>query len=619
MASSPTGTVPGQRDLSDIERLLKVNQDLQQQIAAKAQARDVPWSWSPERPNRGSRCQAALAALEPVTLPEFRYSEASELGRPSFMAQSSGSSNLPDMNRWEAYGSLVAEKEALVSKLKAEEMLQVEAIRLATEAEAQLARVAAELDALQRIQGSDSASGEMLEAKLRQQVQAVRSDCDARQGRVEDYDDSLQRSNSALASLRTDREMAISEHGQLREKALSAREQLESRIQSLRSARAVLAEGHVLGTRSPHQNERLGCARAALSELEEERRQKENEVASTKQVLQDLQKVAAEQHSAVQRIKVTNQELVENSTRGADASRSQAVRAASLVEERQREKHRLSTSVQQSEKQLSDVQAAMALQRQRDSEALAAEQRRQVEELQEAEATLWALRSRLEDASIELQGEQEQNLELRQEVMALQAAREHIFKRWATPNMDSMATKANGDEAGATQRPIRGPRGLPAWAKSHQQRLELELEELRKWKVEAAGAVQRMALGLRDLRDRYDQEVKIGQDLQETWHRVGERAENVFGTHISTAVDRAEGLLRAGEGVDLWRPQAPQQSPKVKAMRKVRSEGGWWNSRSQGSSEASREAFKAKSSKSGTPKRPSAAVGHRVRATLLTH
>ena len=29
------------------------------------------------------------------------------------------------------------------------------------------------------------------------------------------------------------------------------------------------AAGHVSGTRSPHQNERLGCARAALSELEE--------------------------------------------------------------------------------------------------------------------------------------------------------------------------------------------------------------------------------------------------------------------------------------------------------------------------------------------------------------
>lgn len=232
---------PSQRtdaSMQEIERLLKVNHDLQQQVAQKVP--EAPWSLSPERPREvpGSRCQAALAALEPVALPE-------RCGQ-SLLASSRGS-NLPDMNRWEAFGSLTAEKEALTGKLKSEELLQLESVRLATEAEARLARVNAELDALRKPpQGSEKlASSEELEAKLRQQLQAVRADCDARQRRMQDYDGSLQRSNSALASLRADKELAISDHGELREKALAAREQLESRIQCLRSARAVLAESCV--------------------------------------------------------------------------------------------------------------------------------------------------------------------------------------------------------------------------------------------------------------------------------------------------------------------------------------------------------------------------------------
>eukprot|EP00435_Cladocopium_sp_Y103_P027094 s988_g6.t1 len=63
--------------------------------------------------------------------------------------------------------------------------------------------VNAELDALRKPKGSEPASAsEELEAKLRHQLQAVRADAESRQRRMVDYDGSLQRSNSALASLR---------------------------------------------------------------------------------------------------------------------------------------------------------------------------------------------------------------------------------------------------------------------------------------------------------------------------------------------------------------------------------------------------------------------------------
>lgn len=604
---------PSQRtdaSMQEIERLLKVNHDLQQQVAQKVP--EAPWSLSPERPREvpGSRCQAALAALEPVALPE-------RCGQ-SLLASSRGS-NLPDMNRWEAFGSLTAEKEALTGKLKSEELLQLESVRLATEAEARLARVNAELDALRKPpQGSEKlASSEELEAKLRQQLQAVRADCDARQRRMQDYDGSLQRSNSALASLRADKELAISDHGELREKALAAREQLESRIQCLRSARAVLAESrrHASPKTSSPRRERLSCARTAVVHLEEEQKQKEHEVLSTRQVLRDLQQVAAEQRSAVQRIKAGNEEMVAKSARGASERTQAAQHAASMVEERSREKHSLSTALQVTEKQLVDTEAAVTVQRQRESEALAAEQRRSVEELQEAEASLWALRSRLEDASSELQAEQEQNLRLRQEVLALQAAKEHILKRSIAP-WDHAEVKGTG----AVEDTSPG-RSMPAWAKTHQQRLEKELEQLRKWKFEAAGAVQRMALGLRSLRDQYDQEMRKTFDLQETWQRLGHRAENAGLANSFPSVQEADDLLQSEGGQHTRPSRAARRSPKAKEASRtaVNLSAGWWNGHGAMRSTRSRgrrdvQAPRAKSNSTGRLNKSSPGPGgHRAK------
>lgn len=621
---------PSQRtdaSMQEIERLLKVNHDLQQQVAQKVP--EAPWSLSPERPREvpGSRCQAALAALEPVALPE-------RCGQ-SLLASSRGS-NLPDMNRWEAFGSLTAEKEALTGKLKSEELLQLESVRLATEAEARLARVNAELDALRKPpQGSEKlASSEELEAKLRQQLQAVRADCDARQRRMQDYDGSLQRSNSALASLRADKELAISDHGELREKALAAREQLESRIQCLRSARAVLAESrrHASPKTSSPRRERLSCARTAVVHLEEEQKQKEHEVLSTRKVLRDLQQVAAEQRSAVQRIKAGNEEMVAKSARGASERTQAAQHAASMVEERSREKHSLSTALQVTEKQLVDTEAAVTVQRQRESEALAAEQRRSVEELQEAEASLWALRSRLEDASSELQAEQEQNLRLRQEVLALQAAKEHILKRSIAP-WDHAEVKGTG----AVEDTSPG-RSMPAWAKTHQQRLEKELEQLRKWKFgsfadglsqaqeHAAGAVQRMALGLRSLRDQYDQEMRKTFDLQETWQRLGHRAENAGLANSFPSVQEADDLLQSEGGQHTRPSRAARRSPKAKEASRtaVNLSAGWWNGHGAMRSTRSRgrrdvQAPRAKSNSTGRLNKSSPGPGgHRVRAKLLS-
>eukprot|EP00435_Cladocopium_sp_Y103_P060177 s748_g22.t1 len=80
--------------MQEIERLLKVNHDLQQQVANKVP--EAPWSWSPERPREApggpTEFLAALAALEPVALQHCGQ---------SLVASSRGSSNLPDMNRWE--------------------------------------------------------------------------------------------------------------------------------------------------------------------------------------------------------------------------------------------------------------------------------------------------------------------------------------------------------------------------------------------------------------------------------------------------------------------------------------------------------------------------------------
>eukprot|EP00435_Cladocopium_sp_Y103_P035699 s1488_g9.t1 len=185
----------------------------------------------------------------------------------------------------------------------------------------------------------------------------------------------------ALSASEADKELAISDHGELREKALAAREQLESRIQYLRSARAAVLAAeekrrHTSPNTSSPRHERLTCARTAVLQLEEEpgrndeQKQKEHEVLLTRQVLRDLlgalgqlQQVFGEQQSALQRIKAGNEEMVANSAKGSSQRTQAAQHAASMVEERSREKHSLSAALQVTEKQLFDTEAAVAVQR----------------------------------------------------------------------------------------------------------------------------------------------------------------------------------------------------------------------------------------------------------------
>eukprot|EP00435_Cladocopium_sp_Y103_P064793 s934_g26.t1 len=181
-----------------------------------------------------------------------------------------------------------------------------------------------------------------------------------------------------------------------------------------------------------------------------------------------------------------------------------------------------------------------------------------------------------------------------QEVLALQAAKEHILKRSA-PWDHTEVKGASGAGYDARVKDTSPGRSMPAWAKTHQQRLEQELEQLRKWKFEAAGAVQRMALGLRSLRDQYDHEMRKSFDLQETWQRLGHRAENAGLATSFPSVKEADDLLQS-EGGKTWafadppggpqgglehRPssRAARRSPKAKEASPTAANlsAGWWN------------------------------------------
>ncbi|CAK8999404.1 unnamed protein product [Durusdinium trenchii] len=145
LPSEGTAAGPSAFAASEIERLLKVNQDLQR--VARAQA--VAWPPSPERPSAGGPAKAWDAEAGPwprasqdgqewLSSSPLRQSRLGSLyASPGSEASVLGTTRVLSKGGFpEASGTLSAEKEALASKLKAEELLQIESVRLATQAEA---------------------------------------------------------------------------------------------------------------------------------------------------------------------------------------------------------------------------------------------------------------------------------------------------------------------------------------------------------------------------------------------------------------------------------------------------------------------------------------------------
>ncbi|CAJ1443575.1 unnamed protein product, partial [Effrenium voratum] len=385
------------------------------------------------------------------------------------------------------------------------------------------------------------------------------------------------------------------EHCRLRREALEARQQLESRIHCLQSAREAIRTSQERGTGTPQlQRARLQTEQQGLQSLMEDARQKERQLA---EALQELRATAEGQQQQLRRAQARNEELVAESQAMAAKHVQAAQAASSLVEERQRQKRSNQQELDGCESMVAAAQAALVEQRRRDSEALQAEQRRQVEEIQEAETTLWALRSRLDDASTQLEGEQERNARLRQEVMATEAAADMSNRLgWTEPTTPQSARA----EAGAVNH---------GWAKT-KSRLDVELGQLRRWKEEAARAVERMAAGLRDVRQRYDQQVKYGQDLRQTLARTGKRVESITG-------------LSPGQAPGSRERETPMAGPPVKPPPSKAK--GWWHHggnwrAASGDSCSARQAVRAPA----RPARRSASrekelrQGHRVQARLLS-
>ncbi|CAE7252360.1 unnamed protein product [Symbiodinium natans] len=158
------------------------------------------WSQSPEQPLRSGPGTIRGAASYSqrcgegwrLVVPDLRAAPVKDLrasgGSDTFDAASSARrSNFGgEASRRGACGSLSTEREVLESRIRGEERAQLEAIRLATEAEAHLARARAELDALTaRLAAHPRAAGDASEVvKLRRQLQAATSECGARQRQI---------------------------------------------------------------------------------------------------------------------------------------------------------------------------------------------------------------------------------------------------------------------------------------------------------------------------------------------------------------------------------------------------------------------------------------------------
>lgn len=435
-----------------------------------------------------------------------------------------------------------AEQEALIGRVAIEEVAQQQAARSAAQAENQLARLQAELDASQMLrvpsQHTHFEFGDPVSRpKLRDQLHAAITQCGVRELRIGDCEAGLRRWDQELGALKSEREALETMHGSLRSELLAAEKASETQVSELRIVRAELCDLQWLGTgqgafRRSEANLQTDCLQTLMQCVRE--KQEQYEVAQ--RMLQSTQTTLAEQRVALNIAEVGKCDLIEARQSESNLQSQVVLGLSSQVDRIATDKQHLEDQLREAELELSQAKLLEAELNAQNAQMLNNAWHQLDQETIEAQTAFAALETRMESAAVQLQGERLRGQRLSQELSASKAvarmepevrapplrSQKYEPEVRASPVRSRSAPQRNSSSPHSHARGSAGR--SPGWVRTRN-RLQEEVAKLQRWKDEAKGSVQRMSDGLRAAREGYEQQVQYGLQLEAAISRMGQRAQ----------------------------------------------------------------------------------------------
>lgn len=414
---------------------------------------------------------------------------------------------------------------------------QREAVQRADEAEARLAKARAESDALWRSSASrrgdqiDVARCEEEARALRQRVADARAASDERSERLQECSERIEHNGWALAKLRSEQETKANVHGSLRSEVGAINEQLRS------GARGSQDAGRALESCRQQQAQRDQERQAETSKLRERAHGLETELERCRaklrvcEVAADASKTSCvEGRGALALIRCESDELDSKAKQRDDQRRREveSLKEQVLLLERSKEAAKgelehLCKNMGASEERLTRCRQTLDEARQ----ALTRERQHATGQDSQSKSSLRELCSRAEALAWQFEDERKRGLELSKEVSAAYDVAQRV-------QAHSVAAPREGPHSSPVRRRRRHslqasfPRPEPRGFRRTRTRLQRELGQLRHWRHEAAGSVQRMSENLQVARTGYARQLRYGQELEAAMGQLGQRAQSAI-------------------------------------------------------------------------------------------
>jgi len=508
----------------EVDELLRTNAELQAQLRDGGKVRpvastaDPPAVWLEER----QRLRAKIGEL--VERKSRQEVEALRRHAEVVVAQRSGVMQ-------DEVEVLERERDQLINRLRAEEQARLEAARSADEVESRLAKAREEADGVawrgdgyRQEEQWDFARYQAEAKSLQERLSQVESLRRERSERLRSSESRAERARAALSGLRRDHEAMSGRHEALRAQVAAEEEALRTASREHRDAQEALSTARrQLATGESE-------LRAATTRLEErlEGLAHEVEVAQAQLRVAELAaeraaSEALEKKGQLEALQRSKSEQADEAQHRAEAQRQIARELDMSVKDLELRASRLSAELASAQREVEELQvrsSASALQFQSSQNLLMSERSRASELEEQGRAVLADLRSRAQALVGQLDHERARGEELASESIGVDQYQDpRAARHW-----DSSPELSAGQEVSPGLR--RGSQERKGWTRTRQ-RLQKELKELRTWKKEATGSVQRAREGLWLAKSGCERQMQYGKELEAAIAQLGRRAEAV--------------------------------------------------------------------------------------------
>jgi len=462
------------------------------------------------------------------------------------LPRSSGIGGGPVRVDAEATLTLARERDVLMEQLRLEENAQLVAARRAGEIEGRLAGAWAELDALRQhspprtLSSSHAAAARSADEVhgVRRELAEVRIACEARERQLRACDKNAADSIHRLKVLTGEREACVSQHGALRGEAAAVREQLGVGVEGLRRTESRLGR---LRFEHPESKSDLQVEvahlRATNRGLADDLERWRARLRTSEGAAAAVRSTALEGKSVLASVRCAHDDSKLSGRQRTKRFEQEVARWQARAQELGAEKNGLSAKVDGVRLEMCGLDARRGESAQGLEGALMAltsERCRAVDMDERSRCTLVELERRTEVLAWQLQDERKRNEELTREFSALREAARSSAGRGS--GSGRRHHRASALHAVAGRLPCAGDAvpssaavGAPKdWGRTWR-RLRREIDELRSWKREAAGSVQRMSQSLQTARSGHARQLQYAQELEAAVAQIGNHMQTVTG------------------------------------------------------------------------------------------